>query len=139
MAAATGREPRYSRVGTARQHRPPCGSSSVQPAPVPRTHHTQVPCTAVQAGGQKSSILADHSQIRYEPQEALQVSQGSHRGSGAILAHASAILEAFPGQGQVAESQFHPICATVPGTTYHAQHQRRLSGKSRNRGRLPLP
>jgi hypothetical protein len=34
---------------------------------------------------------------------------GSPRGSGAILAHASAILEAFPGQGRMAGSQFRSL------------------------------
>jgi hypothetical protein len=80
-----------------------------------------VPCTAVQADGQKSRGLANHSQIRHEAQEALQASQGSPEGSGAVLAHASAILEAFPGQGRMAESQFRPLPVPrcqVPRTTH---------------------
>jgi hypothetical protein len=60
-------------------------------------------------GRQKSRGLANSSQIRYEALEALQASQGSPGGSGAILAYASAILEALPGQGRMAESQFRPL------------------------------
>jgi hypothetical protein len=62
----------------------------------PRTHQAEVSCTAVQADGQENRNPANHSQIRHEALEALQASQGSPGGSGAILAYASAILEAFP-------------------------------------------
>jgi hypothetical protein len=55
--------------------------------------------TAVQEDGQKSSILANRSQIRYEALEALQASQGSPRGSEEILGADYRFLEAFPGQG----------------------------------------
>jgi hypothetical protein len=59
--------------------------------------------------GAESRKLANPSQILYETLEALQASQGSPEGSEAILAYASAILEAFPGQDQMAESQFRPL------------------------------
>jgi hypothetical protein len=60
-------------------------------------------------GRQKSRSLANPSWIRYEAQEALQASQGSPGGSEAILGVSWRSLEAFPGQGQMAESQFYPL------------------------------
>jgi hypothetical protein len=143
--AAAGREPGYSRVGTARWHHA-AYSSTVRQNQYHGYHHAgrqaagTVPCTAVQAGRQKSRGLANSSQIRYEAQEALQASQGSPKAPEAILDICLRSLEAFPGQGRMAESQFRPLpVPRCPGTTYHARHQQRLSGKSRNRGRLPLP
>jgi hypothetical protein len=128
--AAADREPGCSGVGTARQHHA-AYSSTVRHAPVPRTttHARTMPrCPAQQyrqAGRRVENLNpTNRSQIRYEAQEALQASQGSPRGSEAILDYPSAILEAFPRQGRMAESQFRPLpvpCAMchVPCTTYH--------------------
>lgn len=82
--------------------------------------------------GAESRKPANHSQIRYEAQEALQASQGSPEGSGAILAHASAILEAFPGQDRMAESQFRPL--PVPRTTVRGTTHSTSNGFRENRG-----
>jgi hypothetical protein len=67
-----------------------------------------VPCTAVQAG---RKVGAWQTLLRFatRPWKPSRRPWGSVRGSEAILAYASAILEAFPGQGQMAESQFRPL------------------------------
>jgi hypothetical protein len=114
--AAAGREPGYSRVGTARQHHA-AYSSTVRQASAPQAT-THPPTQASSRHGAlhgstgrraESWNPANSSQIRYEALEALQASRDSPRGSGAILAYASAILEAFPWQGRMAESQFRPL------------------------------
>jgi hypothetical protein len=141
--AATGREPRYSRTGTARQHHA-AYSSSVQHAPVPRTttHARTMPRCPVRQHRQTGR--------KSEPGKLFPDSlrgPGSHPGVPGLtrrLRSDSRPFQCNPGGIPEARSGGRkPVppsaCTTMPCTTYHAQYQQRLSGKSGNRGRLPLP